>query len=109
MTEEQDILRDLNSVAEFNDISKLLNDPTIDKALTYTIQLLAKPDVPAKVAAPLIVELEAMAFKFKMQGKSYMIINKSQPKAAEKKNIYLSMSEGLQRLADSLKYLVRTF
>jgi hypothetical protein len=57
---------------------------------------------------PLIVQLQAMAVKFKMQAKYYMLINK-EGEAAKKKNIYLSMAEALKDLVDSLKYLAKNY
>lgn len=98
----------LSTVYELNETSLELSDPDLSQALDMVIKLIAKPDVPVKAVAPLIVQLQAMAVKFKMQAKYYMIINK-EGEAGKKKNIYLSMSEALKDLVDSLKYLAKNY
>jgi hypothetical protein len=96
----------LSKVFELNETSLELQDPDLSQALDIVIKLISKPDVPPKTVAPLIVQLQAMAVKFKMQAKYYMLINK-EGEAAKKKNVYLSMAEALKDLVDALKYLVR--
>lgn len=98
----------LSTVYELNETAIELNDPDLSEALDIVIKLIAKPDVPAKSATALIVQLQAMAVKFKMQAKYYMLINK-EGEAAKKKNIYLSMAEALKDLVDSLKYLAKNY
>jgi hypothetical protein len=96
----------LSQVYELHETALEFSDPDLSQALDMVIKLISKPDVPVKTVAPLIVQLQAMAVKFKMQAKYYMLINK-EGEAAKKKNIYLSMAEALKDLVDSLKYLVR--
>lgn len=98
----------IGSVYELNQTSIELSDPDLTDALDTVIKLIAKPDVPTKAVAPLIVKLQAQAVKFKMQAKYYMLINK-EGEAAKKKNIYLSMAEALKDLVDSLKYLAKNY
>lgn len=98
----------IGSVYELQQTCIELNDDDLTDALDTVIKLINKPDVPAKAVAPLIVKLQAMAVKFKMQAKYYMLINK-EGEAAKKKNIYLSMAEALKDLVDSLKYLAKNY
>lgn len=98
----------LSTVYELNETALEFSDPDLSDALDTVIKLIAKPDVPTKAVAPLIVKLQAQAVKFKMQAKYYMIINK-EGEAGKKKNIYLSMSEALKDLVDSLKYLAKNY
>jgi hypothetical protein len=98
----------LSTVAELNETAIELQDPDLADALDTVIKLIAKPDVPVKAVAPLIVKLQAQAVKFKMQAKYYMLINK-EGDAAKRKNVYLSMSEALKDLVDSLKYLAKNY
>jgi hypothetical protein len=106
---DDSILELVSKVTELNDLSDNMNDSTLDEALALVLKLIVKPDVPAKHAAPLIVQFQAMSMKFKMQAKDLMIFDKSAPQAAQRKNVYLSMSESLDRVVDSLKYMVKTF
>ena len=99
----------ISSVERVNELAEIgdyMSDEDLDNAFDKVIKLISKPDVPTKVVAPLIVELQAMSVKFKMQAKYYMLYEKGGD-AAKRKNTYLSMSDGLDRLVDSLKYLVR--
>ncbi len=96
----------LSKVSELNELAGELTDPAVDEALSLIIKLTAKPDVPIRTAAPLIVQLTALSAQFKLQGKYYMLYSKEKENMA-KKNTYLSLSESLQCLADSLKYLLR--
>lgn len=98
----------LNTVYELNETAIELQDPDLSQALDTVIKLIAKPDLPPAAATRLIVQLQAMAVKFKMQAKYYMIINK-EGEAAKKKNIYLSMAEALKDVVDSLKYLAKNY
>lgn len=107
--EDRDLLLLVSQVTELNDLSDNMNDETLDLALGLMLKLISKPDVPVKVAVPLIVQFQAMSVKFKMQAKDLMIFDKSAPLAVQRKNVYLSMSESLDRLCDSLKYICKTF
>lgn len=98
----------VSKVTEFNDISQHMNDSDLDETLGLVLKLILKPDVPAKHVAPLIVKLQAMSFKYKMQAKNYMLFDKS-VENNKKKNIYMSVSEDLKDLVDALKYLVKNF
>lgn len=98
----------IGSVYELNQMCIELGDDDLTDALDTVIKLIAKPDVPTKAVAPLIVKLQAQAVKFKMQAKWYMLYNK-EGDSAKKKNTYLSMSEALKDLVDSLKYLARQY
>lgn len=98
----------LATVYELNETAIELQDPDLSEALNTVVKLISKPDIPAQVATILIVKLQAMAVKFKMQAKYYMLLNK-EGDAAKKKNIYLSLAEALKDLVDSLKYLARNY
>jgi hypothetical protein len=98
----------IGTVFELQQTCVEMNDDDLTDALDTVVKLIAKPDVPTKAVAPLIVKLQAQAVKFKMQAKYYMLINK-EGEAAKKKNVYLSMSEALKDLVDSLKYLAKQY
>lgn len=97
----------IGTVYELNQTAIEMQDPDLTKALDTVVKLISK-DIPPATATKLIVQLQAMAAKFKMQAKYYMLINK-EGEAAKKKNIYLSMAEALKDVVDSLKYLAKNY
>lgn len=99
----------LGRVYELNEEAREIGDPEVSEALDIVIKLVAKPDMPPQVATRLIVKLQAMAVQFKMQAKYYMIFNKDGVDAGKRKNFYLSLSESLKDLVDSLKYLAKVY
>jgi hypothetical protein len=91
----------VNEVAEFSEISELMDDDQLTDALGIIVKLMMNPDVPAQKAVNLIVQLEAYAAKFKMLASYYTNVKKDD---RAKKNLYYSANEAVQRLVDSLKY-----
>lgn len=91
----------VNEVAEFTDISELMNDEQLTDALGVIVKLMMNPDVPPQKAVGLIVQLEAYAAKFKMLASYYTNVKKDD---RARKNLYYSANEAVQRLVDSLKY-----
>lgn len=91
----------VNEVAEFTDISEIMDDEQLTEALGVIVKLMMNPDVPAQKAIGLIVQLEAYAAKFKMLASYYTNVKKDD---RAKKNLYYSANEAVQRLVDSLKY-----
>lgn len=91
----------VNEVAEFTDISELMDDKELTDALGIIVKLMMSPDVPPQKAVGLIVQLEAYAAKFKMLASYYTNVKKDD---RAKKNLYYSANEAVQRLVDSLKY-----
>jgi hypothetical protein len=91
----------VNEVAEFSEISEIMNDDQLTDALGIIVKLMMSPDVPAQKAVGLIVQLEAYAAKFKMLASYYTNVKKDD---RARKNLYYSANEAVQRLVDSLKY-----
>ena len=91
----------VNEVAEFADISEIMNDEQLTEALALIVKLMINPDIPPQKAVGLIVQLEAYAAKFAMLASYYVNVNKDDK---VKKNLYFSAKESVQRLTDSLKY-----
>lgn len=96
----------VSAVTELNEIHKDIADPLLDQALALLVKLTVKPDVKLAAAAPLVVQLEAIALQLKLKAKYYMLYDKS-AEGRNKKNICMSMSDGLERLADATKYLIK--
>ncbi len=96
----------LSEVQEALNASHYMDDEELDEAMGNVIKLTTKPDVPPKVAAHLVVQLEAWAALFKIKARSLLILPVGD-EPAKRKGFYLSLSDSLQRLADALKYSTR--
>lgn len=94
----------INEVAEFTDISEIMEDEELTNALGLIVKLMMSPDVPPQKAVTLIVQLEAYAAKFAMLASYYTNVKKDN---RAKKNLYFSAKEATQRLCDSMKYAAK--
>lgn len=103
---ENNVLEQVSEVSEFNGLSEYMQDKDLDEALSLVIKLIVRPDVPPAKAPELIVRLQAMSAKFAMQKRYYMTFEKG-TEASMKKNTYASMSDAIDKLVDSLKYIAR--
>lgn len=106
---ETNTLELINKITEFNDLHEYMNDDQLDKALSIVVKLLMNPDVPASKAPQLIIELQAMSTKFSILAAVYSTIAKDKAGTVNnnKKNIYYSAKESIDKLVDALKYVVR--
>lgn len=100
------VIKTLDDVSEFNELSEFMNDSDLDAVLNDVLKLMVKPDVPFNIVAPMIVRLSAISMKFKIQAKHHMLFNKTD-EGSKRKNVYLTASDSIDRLVDSLKYLSR--
>jgi hypothetical protein len=106
---ELNTLELISKITEFNDIHDYMKDEQLDKALAIVVKLLMNPDVPASKAPMLIIELQAMSTKLSMMASVYSTIAKDKAGTMNnnKKNIYYSAKESIDKLVDALKYVVR--
>lgn len=107
---EKSILEYVSEVSEFNHLSDIVQDETLDKALGYVVMLTMKPDVPPAKAVPLIIQLQAYGAYFKTKANYYTNVEKGKVGTAEnqKKNLYFTMSENMDNIVAALKYTLRT-
>lgn len=106
---DENPLETVSTITEFNDLIQFMQDPELDRALHLAIRCIADPDIAAQKAPKLIVELQAISFKFSLKAVEYATIKKDRAgtDANHRKNIYYSTKEALDRLVDSLKYAAR--
>lgn len=99
----------ISVITQFNDLTDFMQDEELDRALELAIKCIAEPDVAATKAPRLIVELQAISFKFAIKAVEYATIKKDRAgtDANHRKNIYYSTKEALDRLVDALKYAAR--
>lgn len=99
----------ISTITEFNDLHEFMKDEHLDKTLAVVVKLLMNPDIPAAKAPNLIIELQAMSTKFAVLASVYSTIlkDKAGTENNNKKNIYYSVKESIDKLVDALKYVVR--
>lgn len=109
MNEDNSIAEMISEVTELNEISLYFKDEDIDEAMATIIRLISKPNVPAHVAAPLVVKLQALSSKFSLIAKYYMLPygEENKEEKSKKKNTLMTLSAELEKLANALKYLVK--
>lgn len=107
--EDKNSLELIGIITEFNDLHEFMKDDQLDRALAIVVKLLMNPDVPAAKAPLLIIELQAMSTKFAIMASVYSTIAKDKAGTVNnnKKNIYYSLKEAIDKLVDALKYVVR--
>lgn len=103
---DQNILEQISEVTEFNDIKNFMQDANLDKALDLIIKIIAKPDIPPAAASIAIVELQALSAKFSILARYYTTLEKGEV-ASKKKNVYYTVSDSIDKLVASLKYMVK--
>lgn len=87
--------------------TEFMQDEDFGKVLDLVVKIIAgEIPEPAKIAR-VCAKLEAYALKFRNQYSAYMSYKKGTTDANMKKNHYKEMYTGIDRLVDSLKYVVR--
>lgn len=99
----------LSKIQDLVDLNDFMDDEDFQDALELALKCIAKPDLPIAAARSALVKMQAYAFKFKMMGVSYMTIKKGKAGSPEnnKKNVYYSVSDQCDALAQTLKYLCK--
>ena len=109
MAEDKNTLELISDITEFNDLHEFMKDEHLDRALAIVVKFLKTPAVPSSKAPHLIMELQALSTKFAVLASVYSTIAKDKAGTANnnKKNIYYSVKESIDKLVDALKYVVR--
>ena len=109
MADDKNPLEVISTITEFNDLHEYMKDEQLDRAMIAIINILMKPDIPPAAAHKLIVELQAISAKFGILASYYSTIAKDKAGTVNnnKKNIYYSVKESVDKLVDALKYVVR--
>jgi len=99
----------ISKVTEFNDLHEYMQEEQLDKALAMIVKLLMNPDVPSAKAPMIIIELQDLSAKFAVLASYYTTIAKDKTGTPNnnKKNIYYTANEAIDRLVDALKYAAR--
>jgi hypothetical protein len=91
------------------ELESFLDDKDVEDAIQLVMRLIANPDVSPQKAPPLIVKVQALSARFQIEASTYTYLIKGKAGTDEykKKGLYHSLSNALDSLAQSLKYLAR--
>lgn len=105
--DEDEIWGKLSQIASFKKTAEFMDDDDISHLLAQVVKIISKPNLPPEAAAVLIVWLTALSVKFRVSAKDLMYISKDQTDAAKRKGLYLTISDSIMDLVQSLKVLIR--
>lgn len=105
----EDGLQYVSGIQDFVDLHASVGDGDLQKAIELALKCIAKPDIPHAVARKAMIQMQGYSMKFKMQALVYMQIHVGKTGSDEniKKNAYMYASEQCDKMAQTLKYLVR--
>ena len=95
----------LKAIDFMQDAKEFIDDEDFSNALDLAMVLIVDPSRASERTSQLIVKLEAYALKFRIGFAAHMGIAKI--KDNHKKNMYKELYQGLDNLADALKYIAR--
>lgn len=109
MVLSEETLGYVSGIQDFVDLHASVGDEDLQHALDLALKCIAKPDIPHAIARKAMIQMQGYSFKFKMQALVYMQIHTGKTGSDEniKKNAYMYASEQCDRMAQTLKYLVK--
>ena len=94
----------LEEVNGLYEISEYMDDKELTSALEFIAKAIMKPDIPLAVVTSELVRLQAIAAKMAMRATWMANVDKSD---RAKKNLYYTASAEIDKLCQSLKYLIK--
>jgi len=94
----------LEEVNGLYEISEYMDDKELTSALEFIAKVIMKPDIPISVVTVELVRLQAIAAKMAMRATWMANVDKSD---RAKKNLYYTASAEIDKLCQSLKYLIK--
>lgn len=102
----------VSEITEFNELHEFMQDADLDRALELMVKLSARiaegEHIPPASAIRLVVELQNISAQMGVKGIYYQTLGKSKTGASDKKNIYKSVNDKLDKLVDAIKFMART-
>ncbi len=105
--DKKTLLEDVSNIVELNDIYTFMNDPVVDEALDLVVRLSVKENVPPNVVPPLILKVKALSAQCAIKAKYYTVFEKAGPDNSKKKNVYYTLHESLDAIANALKFVAK--
>ena len=102
-------LVNLSTVQDLVELCEFMEDPVLAEMIDLAIKCLAQPNLKPETAEHLLVKFQAASMKFGMLAVTYTTLKKGSAGTDSnyKKNIYYTASEQCDKIASSLKYIVR--
>jgi hypothetical protein len=105
-------LRTLMSEAKSNEnwadeLSEFIEDEDVDKVIQLVLKVIDGEIPDAAKIGVICARLQAYNIKFRTRYSAYMSYKKGTTEANMRKNHYKELYTGIDRLVDSLKYLMR--
>jgi hypothetical protein len=94
----------LEEVNGLYEISEYMDDKELTSALEFIAKVIMKPDIPINVVVIELVRLQAIAAKMGLRATWMSNVDKSD---RAKKNLYYTASAEIDKLCQSLKYLIK--
>jgi hypothetical protein len=94
----------LEEVNGLYEISEYMDDKELTSALEFIAKVIMKPDIPINVVTVELVRLQAIAAKMALRATWMANVDKSD---RAKKNLYYTASAEIDKLCQSLKYLIK--
>ena len=98
-----ELIEALEKAPNFKEVSEFLDDENVTLGLSYMAKFALNPDIEDKALGRLIPQLQAIAGICGVNAKAYQTIKKTAPEAANKKNLYYTLSEEFDKLVMALK------
>lgn len=99
----------LHDASELTLLNDYMHDDTLEEMINLAIKCLANPNMKPETAERLLVQFQSANFKFGLMAATFMTIKKGKTGTEEnnKKNIYYTAADLCDKMAASLKYIVR--
>lgn len=89
------------------ELSEFIQDKAVDEVIGQALKMMNDEFPDHDKIARVCARLEAFNIKFRSQFSAYMSYKKGTTEANMKKNHYKELYTGIDRLVDSLKYMIR--
>lgn len=89
------------------ELSEFIEDKAVDEVINQALAMMNDEFPDHDKIARVCARLEAFNLKFRTQFSAYMSYKKGTTDANMKKNHYKELYTGIDRLVDSLKYMIR--
>lgn len=89
------------------ELSDFIEDKAVDEVINQALTMMSDEFPDHDKIARVCARLEAFNIKFRTQFSAYMSYKKGTTDANMKKNHYKELYTGIDRLVDSLKYMIR--
>ena len=89
------------------ELSEFIQDKAVDEVIGQALKMMNDEFPDHDKIARVCARLEAFNIKFRSQFSAYMSYKKGTTEANMKKNMYKEIYTGIDRLVDSLKYMIR--